>query len=515
MFFIIFIFVCEVICRLLMGIIVPIKISVAVSMPYTGLLFASLAIMLLIDTLILAHHNKDPSMFSVFKWDNIKAVIPGYILTFFAQIAGIYIALTCGFHFTTCIPGAALYPLFIPILIGMIISVLLCASINKFVNLYTGNDDIDALQNPSKVTLDYIYHKITFMLPIFTHDHNSDFHITIPNDITKINEGAFFNYTNLTSITIPDSVTEIGEGAFESCRNLASINIPNSVTKIGMGAFALCTSLTSITIPNSVTVIGRSAFAYCTSLTSINIPGSVTKIGSGAFTGCTSLTSITIPKSVTEIGAFAFAGCSSLTSITIPHGVTEIGLYGFDGCTNLAVIIFSNPEQFNWFFLGVNRTRTQIISYQEHLTNIHADLLTATKLTDLNSNEAYLIYRLISEPEFNPSWQVLETTFNERSLTQIIRLLQNTGKDTDHLPKQIIMFEKTMMPAYFEEFLSIADRSSLFGQAQRTIDISFVKQQQVASSQQTPAAQQKTDEMPAAQQKTDEVHAAQQKTPTI
>jgi len=99
---------------------------------------------------------------------------------------------------------------------------------------------------------------------------------------------------------------------------------------------------------------------------------------------------------------------------------------------------------------------------------------------------------LISEPGFNPSWQVLETTFNERSLPQIIRLLQNTGKDTDHLPKQIIMFEKTMMPAYFEEFLSIADRSSLFGQAQRTIDISFVKQQQVASSQQTPAAQQKT-----------------------
>ena len=405
-----------------MGIIVPLKISVAVSMPYTGLLFASLAIMLLIDTLILALHNKDPSMLSIFKWDNIKAAIPGYILTFFAQIAGIYIVLACGFHFTLSLPySGSLLTMLIPILIGMIISVLLCASINKFVNLYTGNDGRDVVHKPFKGTLDYIYHKITFdflLLPIFTHGHNSDFHITIPNDITKINDYAFSGYTNLKFITIPDGVTRIG-------RNV--------------------------------------------------------------FAGCSSLTSITIPNSVTEIGAFAFAGCSSLTSITIPHGVT-IGLYGFDGCTNLAVIIFSNPEQFNWFFLGVNRTRTQIISYQEHLTNIHADLLTATKLTDLNSNEAYLIYRLISEPEFNPSWQVLETTFNERSLTQIIRLLQNTGKDTDHLPKQIIFFRGEKIPPHIEEFLSIADRSSLFGQAQRTIDISFVKQQQVASSQQTPAA---------------------------
>jgi len=544
-----------------MGIIVPLKISVAVSMPYTGLLFASLAIMLLIDTLILAHHNKDPSMLSIFKWDNIKAAIPGYILTFFAQIAGIYIVLACGFHFTLSLPySGSLLTMLIPILIGMIISVLLCASINKCVNLYTGNDGRDVIHNPFKGTLDYIYHKITFdflLLPIFTHGHNSDFHITIPNDITRINDYAFSCYTNLKFITIPDGVTEIGYGAFARCSSLTSITIPNSVTeigrsafidctsltsiaipdgvtKIGAFAFSLCTSLTSITIHDGVTRIGRQAFVGCSSLTSITIPNSVTEIGYGAFAGCSSLTSITIPNSVTEIGkgafeectaltnitipnsvteigegAFwycsglisitihdgvtrigrnAFAYCTSLTSINIPDSVTEIGYYVFNGCTNLDVIICSDPDQFDWDNLGIDRTRTQVISYQEYLTNNHADLLTATNLIDLNNNEAYLIYRLISEPEFNPSWQVLETTFNERSLPQIRRLLQNIGKDTDHLPKQIIMFEKTKIPPHIEEFLSIADRSSLFGQAQRTIDISLVEQQQVASSQQTPAA---------------------------
>ena len=65
--------------------------------------------------------------------------------------------------------------------------------------------------------------------------------------------------------------------------------------------------------------------------------------------------------------------------------------------------------------------------YREYITEFnipdgissHADLLIETNLTDLNNNEAYLIYRLISEPEFNPSREVLETTFNARSFEQV------------------------------------------------------------------------------------------------
>ena len=39
--------------------------------------------------------------------------------------------------------------------------------------------------------------------------------------------------------------------------------IPNSVTSIGVGAFYNCSGLTSVTIPNSVTSIGASAFEDC------------------------------------------------------------------------------------------------------------------------------------------------------------------------------------------------------------------------------------------------------------
>lgn len=73
-------------------------------------------------------------------------------------------------------------------------------------------------------------------------------------------------------------------------------SIPNSVTSIGGGAFFDCSNLTSITIGNSVTSIGACAFSGCSGLTSITIPDSVTSIGEWAFVRCNSLTSVTIPQ---------------------------------------------------------------------------------------------------------------------------------------------------------------------------------------------------------------------------
>ena len=218
--------------------------------------------------------------------------------------------------------------------------------------------------------------------------------LVIPDGVTTIAKGAFFNCASLTSVTIPDSVTTIGERAFSSstsltsvkisdlaawcaitnygafdepynlylngelltdlvipdgvttvdgcafnnCTSLTSVVISDSVTTIGDNAFDDCTSLTSVTIGDSVTTIGNQAFSDCTSLTSVDIPDSVTSIGGGAFYNCTSLTSVTIPDSVTSIGGGAFSDCTSLTSVTIGDSVTSIGDSAFYNCTSLTSV---------------------------------------------------------------------------------------------------------------------------------------------------------------------------------
>ena len=253
----------------------------------------------------------------------------------------------------------------------------------------------DVFYNPEKVEItsgnavpnEYFYDD---------HDRvNSLKSVILPESITSIGNGAFFNCSSLTEITIPSSVTSIGDSAF-SYSAVESILIPKSVETIGFGAFAFCplkaysveadnanyaskggvlynsdcsklivypagaaTSfeipsgvteigdaafygcvlLTDVTIPNSVTTIGNSAFDTCKSLKSVSIPGTVTSIGDSAFSNCDGLTSIIIPESVTSIGDFAFESCDALANVTISNGVQKIGNYAFSSCDGLTSIV--------------------------------------------------------------------------------------------------------------------------------------------------------------------------------
>ena len=94
-------------------------------------------------------------------------------------------------------------------------------------------------------------------------------------------------------------------------KNTTSYVIPDYVTSIENGAFYDCKSLSSVVIPKSVISIGDYAFGECSSLTDIVLSDRITSIGEGAFSGCGSLTDIVIPDSVTSIGTWAFMGCSS------------------------------------------------------------------------------------------------------------------------------------------------------------------------------------------------------------
>ena len=150
--------------------------------------------------------------------------------------------------------------------------------------------------------------------------------LTIPSSVISIGSYAFSGCSGLTSVTVDknngtynsrDNCNAIIETSTNKlivgCKNTI---IPNSVTSIGNGAFYNCIGLTSVSIPNSVTSIGDSAFDSCWGLTSVTIPNSVTSIGKNAFSGCSGLTSVSIGNSVTSIGSYAFRGCTGLTNLT-------------------------------------------------------------------------------------------------------------------------------------------------------------------------------------------------------
>jgi hypothetical protein len=126
---------------------------------------------------------------------------------------------------------------------------------------------------------------------------------------------------------IPDdgSVTVIGAGAFVRCP-LTSIAIPDSVTTIEYGAFYECDELESITFGTNsqLTSIGEHAFHECFGLTSISLPQSLVEIEAGAFYDCDGLEKITLGAALESIGEQAFFGCDGLTDIIIRSENVEI-----------------------------------------------------------------------------------------------------------------------------------------------------------------------------------------------
>ena len=161
----------------------------------------------------------------------------------------------------------------------------------------------------------------------------------IPDRVSGIGSGAFYDCKFLESLIIPDSVTYIGYYAFGGCKSLKSLVLPDNIARIEDNVFDCCASLNDIVLPDSVTRIGNAAFSYCSSLSNIVIPNGVTSIGTWAFSGCSSLSNIILPDSVTRIGNAAFVGCSSLKSIVIPNGVTRIGTWTFLYCCSLSNIV--------------------------------------------------------------------------------------------------------------------------------------------------------------------------------
>lgn len=152
--------------------------------------------------------------------------------------------------------------------------------------------------------------------------------ITIPSSVTFISRSAFSNCENLAAFygkfASTDNYCLIIDGVllrFAIGCGLTEYTIPDGVTSIEQGAFYDAYSLTKVIIPFGVTSIGPQAFQYCTRLVECSIPNSVTTIGYNAFYNCSDLKTLTIPESVTSIGARMIYKCASSFALKCPRVV--------------------------------------------------------------------------------------------------------------------------------------------------------------------------------------------------
>ena len=217
--------------------------------------------------------------------------------------------------------------------------------------------------------------------------------IGIPDGVTEIENGAFWECETLKSVVIPETVTSIGNGAFYGCSNLETVVIPKTVTFIGRNVFQGTKWLRDY--PENLVIVGDNILVHCkysgyynrdiqvkqhseipegvkqiaeyafqnSFLESIIIPETVTKIHPYAFSKCFQLKEIHFPDSLSKIESWLFERCNRLESIIIPKGVTEIDTSAFFQCMNLKKIKVSEENQCYCDIDGVlfDKAKTKLI----------------------------------------------------------------------------------------------------------------------------------------------------------
>lgn len=140
--------------------------------------------------------------------------------------------------------------------------------------------------------------------------------VVFDRSVSRINDFAFMNNTNLEYCTISQTVKIVGEGAFYGCTSLKEVFVPESVEAFGVNSFYNCSSLVKVDMGSNVRIK--------------DIPMS-------CFNKCSELENFTVTQGVKTIGDFAFMNCSELNTVIIPPSVDFISSNAFYGCDNLAV----------------------------------------------------------------------------------------------------------------------------------------------------------------------------------
>ena len=124
---------------------------------------------------------------------------------------------------------------------------------------------------------------------------------TIPSTVTRVGIYAFA-FSQLNQITIPSNVTYIEQQVFINCDNLTEITIPNNITNIYYRTFGNCTNLKNVTIGSGVTNISYNVFQNCDNLEKVTFKDTTTWY-IGTSSGATT-TKVTVTNTTTNATYF-------------------------------------------------------------------------------------------------------------------------------------------------------------------------------------------------------------------
>ena len=192
---------------------------------------------------------------------------------------------------------------------------------------------------------------------------SSDGFLTIPENVTKIGDGAFSGVEGLKTVIIPGTVKEIGANAFAYNKTLEKVIMQDGVESIGIHAFDNAINLKDVNFPNSLKEIGIMAFKK-TNMQKIEIPGNVKIIKPFCFFDCASLNQIILNEGTQKLDTNCF-GNTIITKINMPSTITNIEGTAFYGCNKLENIDVSKNTNFiytNGFLMTNNKEKIVFVT---------------------------------------------------------------------------------------------------------------------------------------------------------
>lgn len=151
---------------------------------------------------------------------------------------------------------------------------------------------------------------------LLTDRFKEEFYVTDPSGFYYSTGG--IKYTITDDVQRLCSVSGIEDGVSGELYIPARVKISGleyKVTAIDNYAFLQNSNITSVKISEGVEKIGLFAFKKCTAITQAVIPSSVTEIENGAFIDCANLKCIYVGSGIKDIGIASFAGCPVLTDV--------------------------------------------------------------------------------------------------------------------------------------------------------------------------------------------------------